>query len=145
MNKYMILFFVTLSVLVSGCKAPSYTENYQAATVRTASDIAMTVTAERTGMTSVDMLKVIRIATEIDIFLNTGDMSTVTNRELMDVLILKIPIYYRPHFAAVLASISVPRINIQDKVSPKILRLLKNSIYGVISAAENWCDVPDSK
>ena len=128
----MLRYLLVLMVTVTGC---NYTANYQACTARTSCDLATTTIAEESHLTTLDMENIARIAMEIELFLDSGEVGILTSGQLATLLTGKVPMQYRAYFTAAFAYLSTNKINV---VPSEVLRLVKNAVYGVRTAAEKY-------
>ena len=138
MNRLLALLLAMLIVPIAGCKSTDYTENYQAATARTATDISMTVLAEKAKLTQTDVDKIGEVAKELESFLDTGSAASLTSGALHDALAARIPPQYASYFEAALAYLGAQNVDVNSNVPHKLKRLTKNALHGVVTACELW-------
>lgn len=138
MNRLFAMVLALLLCSLAGCKSTDYTENYQAATARTATDIGMTVLAEKTKLTQTDVDKIGEVAKELESFLDTGSAASLTSGALHDALASRIPAQYASYFEAALVYLGAQNVDVNSDVPAKLKRLTKNALHGVVTACELW-------
>jgi len=129
-------------VLLSACSfaglSPS-SMNIQRAGLRDTADMATTVALDATPVTDVEatQTKVKAITLSVQSFIKTGDVDSLTLKDLQDLLIRVVPEKYQ-YIATMLLS-KVQGVNLPvDKLGANNIRRLDEICYGVLVACDKY-------
>lgn len=127
-----IWVLLAMVAVLGGCNKDTVSMNEQRAGLRAAGDATVTVAMEELKMTDeAQRQKIADCAKQIDTFLNTGNVSDLTQGELRAEIEKLIPKDLRPYFNAILEVASSIHVDVPGKIGEDNVKRLKASIFGI--------------
>ncbi len=127
-NKMKMIVMLCVIGMVSLAVGCTYTDNYKAATARTAADIAMTVSAEEADLPQATVDQISSYAGTVETYLSGNEIATLTNAELKAAILEKIPDDYETYFSRLLGKLDDDDDTVIDS---ETLRVLINVAAGI--------------